>query len=264
MRRLFAAIFISLLVAISPARAQLTQSGLNAEIQTNLPTGGSGITALELRNTLTDMVTASFQMFSYINVWSQLQGFQGGIISNTWGSYNGAPYINGLNSVSGSPNVTLNNIFGGASQGGGLLWNSFNAASTSITAHYTNCGFNVITAGSEQGTCDDAYRAPSGVNQVITTAINGSGGGCRLCVGNTDNFWSLGTSSVMYSNVFGRQVTTGGYTIGTLPTCNAGNIGARAYVTNGQTTPTFMGAVSTTGAVVAPVFCTGAGGWVYG
>ena len=57
--------------------------------------------------------------------------------------------------------------------------------------------------------------------------------------------------------------TTQGYTIGTLPTCNAAEEGVRLYVTNGQTSPSFMGTVFTTGAVVAPVFCNGSG-WVYG
>jgi hypothetical protein len=52
------------------------------------------------------------------------------------------------------------------------------------------------------------------------------------------------------------------YTIAGLPTCNAGAQGLEAYVTNGQTSPTYLGAVSTTGSTVAPVFCNGTG-WVY-
>lgn len=53
-----------------------------------------------------------------------------------------------------------------------------------------------------------------------------------------------------------------GYTIATLPTCNTAAEGQKSFVTNGQTSPTFLGTVSTTGAVVAPVFCNGSG-WVY-
>lgn len=52
-------------------------------------------------------------------------------------------------------------------------------------------------------------------------------------------------------------------TIAGLPACVAGLQGARYVVNNGQTTPTFLGTVSTTGAVVAPVFCNGSA-WVYG
>jgi len=51
-------------------------------------------------------------------------------------------------------------------------------------------------------------------------------------------------------------------TIANLPAA-ASYQGARATVTNGQATPTFLGAVSTTGAVVAPVFSNGTS-WIYG
>lgn len=74
------------------------------------------------------------------------------------------------------------------------------------------------------------------------------------------------TASSNATNVlasFGVPVRVPGFTIGALPSCVAGLAGARAYVTNGQTTPTFLGTVSTTGAVVAPVFCNGSA-WVYG
>ena len=57
-------------------------------------------------------------------------------------------------------------------------------------------------------------------------------------------------------------ITTSGYTIATLPTCNATTKGATAYITNGQTSPGYLGAVSTTGTTIAPVFCNGSG-WVY-
>ena len=53
-----------------------------------------------------------------------------------------------------------------------------------------------------------------------------------------------------------------GYTIAGLPSCTSSLKGAHAFVTNAQTTPTYLGAVSSTGAVTAPVFCNGSG-WVY-
>lgn len=60
-----------------------------------------------------------------------------------------------------------------------------------------------------------------------------------------------------------KAVALTGYTIGgTLPTCDAGAIGKQAYVTNGEATPAYLAAVSTTGSVVAPVFCNGTG-WIY-
>jgi hypothetical protein len=52
------------------------------------------------------------------------------------------------------------------------------------------------------------------------------------------------------------------YAIAGLPTCNSTSKGAHSYVTNGVTSPTFLATVSTTGAVVAPVFCNGTN-WIY-
>lgn len=53
------------------------------------------------------------------------------------------------------------------------------------------------------------------------------------------------------------------YLISGLPTCNASTQGVHVYVTNGVTSPTFLGTVSATGTTVAPVFCNGTA-WVYG
>lgn len=72
---------------------------------------------------------------------------------------------------------------------------------------------------------------------------------------------SGGVTKKVTPNILVNSVLTGaGYTIATLP---SGVLGMRAYVTNGQTTPTFLGTVSTTGAVTAPVFYNGTA-WVYG
>jgi hypothetical protein len=53
-----------------------------------------------------------------------------------------------------------------------------------------------------------------------------------------------------------------GYVIASLPGCTSGNQGMMTFVTNG-TSPTFLGAVATTGTTVAPVFCDGSGTWKY-
>lgn len=50
--------------------------------------------------------------------------------------------------------------------------------------------------------------------------------------------------------------------INQLPGCLTAEAGLRAFVTNGQTSPTFLGTVSSTGAVGAPVVCNGSN-WVY-
>lgn len=76
---------------------------------------------------------------------------------------------------------------------------------------------------------------------VLTTTIN---------AGTTDTLIVNGT------------ISNTGYAIGSLPTCNSGSKGAFAYVTNGVTSPSYLGTVSTTGSTVAPVFCNGSN-WVY-
>jgi hypothetical protein len=52
------------------------------------------------------------------------------------------------------------------------------------------------------------------------------------------------------------------YTIAALPSCVPGMQGAIAVVTNGQASPPYLGPVSATGSVIAPVICNGSG-WVY-
>ncbi len=54
----------------------------------------------------------------------------------------------------------------------------------------------------------------------------------------------------------------GPFAIASLPACNAGIAGGRAIVNNGVASPTYQGAVSTTGAATQPVFCNGTG-WIY-
>jgi hypothetical protein len=72
--------------------------------------------------------------------------------------------------------------------------------------------------------------------------------------------------TVFWQDTTNHTVWLGGgpaVAIASLPTCNATNSQMRASVTNGVTSPAFLGTVSTTGAVVAPVFCNGTA-WVYG
>jgi hypothetical protein len=79
----------------------------------------------------------------------------------------------------------------------------------------------------------------------------------------TDYNSGIGVFELVGATMSVPNLQTGGYTIGTLPSCGAGQTGLRTYVTNGQTTPGFLGTVSSTGGVTAPVFCNGSA-WVYG
>lgn len=116
---------------------------------------------------------------------------------------NGNLVVTGNASVSGSPNIVLSSVFGGANTGGGLLFNALNGSSQSKTFAFINCGSGaVITAGSEQGLCDYSVLGPSSTNQIITQASLGASSGCFLCNGNSDNFWSSGTATARWSNVY--------------------------------------------------------------
>ena len=109
---------------------------------------------------------------------------------------------------------------------------------------------------------------------AVTTPGTASTYGYMLDVGSAVNSLGLGADTSyayiqsfngkpLWLNPAGNNVLTSGFAIASLPTCNSASKGAFSYVTNGQTTPTFLGTVSTTGTVIAPVFCNGTG-WIYG
>ena len=70
---------------------------------------------------------------------------------------------------------------------------------------------------------------------------------------------TLGSAAFTASSAYQPAISS--YTIAGLPA--APPTGTKAYVTNGQAVPVFMGAVSVTGTVFAPVFYNGSA-WLYG
>lgn len=108
--------------------------------------------------------------------------------------------------------------------------------------YVTQGSFNVANASNFFGSITATDLATSGTT---------SGSVCATAAGVLQ--YIAGT------NCFGGA----GYAIGGLPTCNSGLEGAHAYVTNGQSSPSFLATVSATGSVIAPVFCNGSA-WVYG
>ena len=138
-----------------------------------------------------------------------------------------APFSFTDSSLSGNQSV-LAVIGGDSSNSGGQI----KLVNTNAAAVTPNKYLRVKTTGEFQ-LVNSAY------SQAITS------------IDDTGNFATTGS------------VITAGYTIGgTLPACTAANKGANVWVSNGQTSPPYLGAVSTTGAVVAPLFCNGSG-WVY-
>jgi hypothetical protein len=148
-------------------------------------------------------------VFGSSNTWTQPQTFSS-ISTDSWNSTNGFPYVFGLSSLSGSPSFTLQGLYNGLNQGPGINFNSvLSDGITQVTASYINCGFSVNTAGSEVGTCDHGFRNGSG-NTIFTMAVlSGGASGCILCSGNTNNFWSIGTSAVQLANIYSVLGTFG-------------------------------------------------------
>lgn len=93
-------------------------------------------------------------------------------------------------------------------------------------------------------------------------AIAGTSGVMRIYDKNYATRFEVDTSGVSVTGTatFSTTIKTGAYTVATLPTCNAGAAGTRAYVTD-ATAPTWNAALTGGGAVVAPAFCNGTA-WV--
>lgn len=129
-------------------------------------------------------------------------------------------------------------------------------------------------AGAACGSGSSAFSSITTGSNTTATMTVGTGGtltvsGSGVVNANQVNGAAPSTSSaVAATNSSGQiiaattQAIMSGYIISGLPTCNGGAEGLIEYVTNGQTSPTFLGTVSTTGAVVAPVFCNGTN-WLY-
>ena len=140
---------------------------------------------------------------------------------------------------------------GGSGAGGGAI--------AAVYLNRTgNCGDAATTYGSHWGISNVKM---DGVSDYVVKMIGVDHGSISNLAdgGNVTNLINADSgSSVM---AYGALTTQ--YTIATLPACNAGTKGLKTIVTNGQTTPTFLGTVSTTGAVIAPVVCNGTA-WLYG
>lgn len=104
-----------------------------------------------------------------------------------------------------------------------------------------------------------SHSAPVLVPSLLNFGANGS---VAVTVGDCVSILALNSSGITATDA-GVSCNQPPSTIAALPTCNAAAQGMRGTVTNGQTTPTFLLAVTTTGAVVAPVVCNGTA-WIYG
>lgn len=90
-------------------------------------------------------------------------------------------------------------------------------------------------------------------------SVTGTAGKAAFEVSSSTNASLLKVNEVG-NTVLGGLIQLKGYTVATLPTCNAGTQGAKAYVTDALG-PAFLVAVVGGGAVVSPTFCNGTA-WV--
>jgi hypothetical protein len=131
-----------------------------------------------------------------------------------------------------------------------------------ITATSTPCNTSGQIGNGTQG--DPAWLAFGKINADVTYLYaNLPVYPISVALGGTGGTSSTGTGALVLASspTLVTPLTTG-FLIASLPACNSGLEGAFTYVTNGVTSPSYLGTVSTTGSTVAPVFCNGTA-WVY-
>lgn len=130
-----------------------------------------------------------------------------------------------------------------------------NASATAVTLSVAT------TTGFTAGYSFDVHNIGAGVVTITPTTSTINGATTLVIPKNRDcTVTSDGTNYQVSACT--ATLSQQSYVISGLPSCTSALQGLTAYVTNAQTSPTYLGSVSTTGAVVAPVFCNGSG-WVY-
>ena len=179
---------------------------------------------------------------------------QSSLYTNSTGNYNTALGWYALNLSIGSGNTAV----GQAS----LYTNSTGNGNTAVGQASLN--LSTGTANTAVGS-SSGNAITSGNNNVVIGSYTGAAAPISA-TGSNFIVLSDGAGNVRQTidasghAIFAATVRTSGYTIATLP---AGVVGMRAYVTNGQASPTYLLAVTATGTVTAPVFYNGTA-WVYG
>jgi len=186
---------------------------------------------------------------------------------------NNAKALTGINIQSGALDIAAGYAPGlGMPPNVGLSWYAshgneawrLSSSSTTAGSGAIDLGDSTITISNATGptiTMADTASSRSvkiGMADGFNTTIDSIGGGETQIKAGGTTFLSVNANTTTIGNLLVLRP----YTIATLPTCALGTRGAEAYVTDGQTSPTYLGTVSATGAVTAPVFCNGSS-WVY-
>lgn len=236
-------------------------SGTNTVFGISAGTSLSGINSTAFGNSALSHATTGNSNTAFgqnAGVWVSTSGSNTAVGSSAILGISGAPLTGGGNTATGA-------AAGGALQG----------AASNNSLYGSNTGSSITTGTFNQifgnAVCSSGCATIANVDMIGNT-IN-----CLPSSSSATNEFDICGSSTTWLQVTGTNTPTtsqagffglvgaggpAGLTIGTLPTCNTARQGMFTYVTNAQTTPTYLGTVSTTGAVIAPVFCNGTG-WVY-
>ena len=189
----------------------------------------------------------------------QTDGSSPGVTLSTGSGDSGGITLNASASSAASINLTSGasgqvQVIGASS--GTQNFRNYNSGTTNAT--YACDQLSTGTANAYTSICNQDGFVPS---FLIATASAISGG---ITLNASAN--SLANVSIIPGSsgsiLAGGLFILSSYTIGTLPSCSSSIKGANAFVTNGVASPTYLGAVSTTGAANDRVFCNGSG-WVY-
>lgn len=208
-----------------------------------------------------------------------LQRSDGSIILSNGGQY---AWSSGTAGVAGADLILARDAANTLAQRNGANAQSFRVYNTYTDAsNYERILFGwsgtnafLVTESAGTGTARDLVVGTSGAANLNFRSDNTNRWRVQTSTGAfvaiADNTYDIGASGatrprniyVGSAIVAGTTIKTNGYTVGTLPACNAGAAGTRAYVTDAAA-PAFLTALAGGGAVVSPAFCDGTN-WIAG
>jgi hypothetical protein len=173
---------------------------------------------------------------------------------------------NGSSTTLELDSFTTGNNITGLTAGGSLASpsNSASGKNQFLLAGYSYSGSSqVLSSAIAMQTAESGSTGAGSIIQFDTTALGSTTIGVAMTL-KQGLIIGTGTTDPGIGNVqAGGWIGTGTTTIGGLPSCSSSLEGARYIVTNGVSSPTFGGTVSTIGSTVAPVTCNGSS-WIYG
>jgi hypothetical protein len=159
-------------------------------------------------------------------------------------------------------------------QGGSVLESSPLAMLTYIQSNFAFSFSNIGSGTNLNGTmtcgpgCTVTFSGNGNINANQINGLTVPQSSFLLATNSSGQLTPVSASTTGCVNITGAQIFSScvspqQYAIAGLPTCNGTtNVGTIAVVTNGVASPTYLAAVSATGAANRKVFCDGTG-WFY-